>query len=212
VPPTVTSLTPNVSQVLVGYPVTFAGAATDPSNADTSAGFNWRFNGGAWGAAGANTFTTTFTSCGANTVTAQAKDKDGGVSNTLTSSSVSSFSGRFLPPLTEGIYNAVQKGQVVPVKINVSCNGANLAGLVPKIQLLSGEIDPATDPGDSTLNVTTASVSNADTAGQMRPIDGGYIYNLAVPSASAGTQFTIRVQPFGTAAGGSMYIVLKIRK
>lgn len=212
VPPTVTSLTPNVSQVLVGSPVTFTGAATDPSNADTAAGFNWSFNGGAWAAAGANTFTTTFTTCGVNTVTAQAKDKDGGLSNTLTSDSVSAFSGHYLPPLTEGIYNSVQKGQVVPVKISISCNGANMTGLVPKIQLLSGELDPSTDTGDPTANVTTASVSNADTTGQMRPIDGGYIYNLAVPSASAGTLYTVRVQPFGSAAGGSMYIVIKIRK
>jgi hypothetical protein len=60
--------------------------------------------------------------------------------------------------------------------------------------------------------VATVSVSNADTTGQMRPIDGGYIYNLAVPSASAGTTFTIRVQPFGSASGGSMYVVIKIRK
>jgi hypothetical protein len=209
VPPTVTSLTSNTTQVLVGSPVTFTGSATDPSTADTTAGFSWSFNSGAFGA---NSFTTSFSTCGLNTVSARAQDKDLGISAPFTSTAVSAYSGHYLPPLTEGIYNAVQKGQVVPVKINVSCNGTNLTGLTPKIQLLSGDIDPATDPGDSTLNVTTASVSNADTTGQMRAIDGGYIYNLAVPSASAGTMFTVRVQPFGNATGGAMYVVIKIRK
>ena len=183
------------------------------SSADTTWGFNWAWNGGSFGAAGANTFTTAFLTCGPNSVTAQARDKDGGVSASATSSAVAAYTGHFLPPLNEGIYNAVQKGQVVPVKISVGCNGANLTGLTPKIQLLSGDIDPATDPGDSTLNVATASVSNADTTGQMRAIDGGYIYNLAVPgNATANTLFTIRVTPFGTAGGGSMYVVIKIRK
>ena len=32
------------------------------------------------------------------------------------------FSGKLLrPPLNEGMYNTVQKGQVVPVKITVGC-------------------------------------------------------------------------------------------
>jgi len=213
VPPTITSITPNVATVLTGQNVTFTGQATDPSSADTTWGFNWAWNGGSFGAAGANTFTTAFLTCGPNSVTAQARDKDGGVSASATSSAVAAYTGHFLPPLNEGIYNAVQKGQVVPVKISVGCNGANLTGLTPKIQLLSGDIDPATDPGDSTLNVATASVSNADTTGQMRAIDGGYIYNLAVPgNATANTLFTIRVTPFGTAGGGSMYVVIKIRK
>jgi hypothetical protein len=212
VPPTITSITPNPSSVLTGTNVTFTGAATDPSGADTTAGFKWSWNGGAYGAAGTNTFTTAFSTCGSNTVSATAKDKDDGISDSFTSSAVSSYDGHFLPPLTEGTFNAVQKGQVVPVKISVGCNGVSLAGLTPAIQLLSGEVDPNTDPGDSTLNVATTSVSSADTTGQMRPIDGGYIYNLQVPSASAGTNFTIRVRPFGTATGGSMYVVLKIRK
>jgi hypothetical protein len=47
----------------------------------------------------------------------------------------------------------------------------------------------------------------------MRPVDGGYIYNLQVPSnAAANQEFTIRINPFGdtdhTATG--MYVVIKI--
>ncbi len=212
VAPTITSLTATATTVIVGQSVTFTGAATDPSSADTTAGFNWSFNGGAYGAAGANTFTTTFTTCGEHTVTALAKDKDGGTSEPFTSSAVNSYDARFLSPLTAGVYNAVQKGQVVPVKITVGCGGTFLGGLHPAIQLLSGDIDPSTDPGDSTLNAPTTSVSAADTSGQMRQVDGQYIYNLQVPgTATAGTMYTVRVRPFG-ATGGSMYVVLKIRK
>jgi hypothetical protein len=208
--PTITALTASAANVITGQNVTFTGSATDPSQTDTNAGFQWSFDGGAWQAS--NQYTTSYASCGSHTATALAKDKDGGVSDPYTSGPVSSYDAHYLPPLNEGIYNAVQKGQVVPVKINVGCNGVFLSGLQPGIQLLSGDIDPATDPGDATLNVTTTSVSSADTTGVMRQVDGQYIYNLQVPSAPAGTLFTIRVRPFGTAAGGSMYVVLRIRK
>jgi hypothetical protein len=209
--PTILSITPNASPVLTGQNVTFTGSASDPSNADTSAGFQWSWNGSLFGAAKANTFTTSFSSCGANTVSAQARDKDGGVSASATSSAVSAYDGHYLAPINEGVYNLVQKGSVVPVKISVGCNGVALRGLSPAIQLLNGDIDPDTDPGDSSLNVATTSVSAADTTGVMRAIDGGYIYNLSVPAGSAGTLYTVRVRPFG-ASGGAMYVVLKIRK
>lgn len=45
----------------------------------------------------------------------------------------------------------------------------------------------------------------------MRAADGQYIYNLRVPSGTPGTTYTIRVQPTGTAAGGSMYVVIQLR-
>jgi hypothetical protein len=209
--PTITALTASATSVINGQNVTFTGSATDPSQADTTAGFQWSFDGGTtWQTS--NQYTTSYASCGSHTASALAKDKDGGVSDPSTSGAVSSYDALYLPPLTEGIYNAVQKGQVVPVKINVGCNGVFLSGLHPGIQLLSGDIDPDTDPGDTTLNVTTTSVSAADTNGVMRQVDGQYIYNLQVPSASAGALFTIRVRPFGTAPGGSMYVVLRIRR
>jgi hypothetical protein len=47
----------------------------------------------------------------------------------------------------------------------------------------------------------------------MRPVDGGYIYNLQVPSnAAANQEFTIRVNPFGDTdhAATGMYVVIEI--
>jgi hypothetical protein len=58
----------------------------------------------------------------------------------------------------------------------------------------------------------------------MRPVDGGYIYNLQVPSNAAQNQeYTIRVNPWGSTppagvtqadwnSATGMYIVIKIRK
>ena len=80
-----------------------------------------------------------------------------------------------------------------------------------RVILLTGEVDPGTDPGDASLNISTTSVSAADTTGVMRQVDGQYIYNLHVPTAAVNALFTVRVRPFG-ATGGSMYAVLKIRR
>jgi len=220
VAPTMGSIT-GPTNVLAGssYSYTYSVSATDPSNADTTAGFYWAWDPGT-GTFGAYTGTKSsspntspamsFSSCGSATVHAKAKDKDNGEASPA-SLSVAAYDGRFLPPLTAGIYNAVQKGQVVPVKISIGCNGAALTGLTPLINLKSGDADPSTDLSDPTVNVAS-SVSTADTAGQMRPIDGGYIYNLAVPSnATAGSLFTIYVRPFGGTTP-VMMVVLKIRK
>lgn len=209
VAPTVTSLTPSASTVLTGQPVTFVGQATDPSGPDTTAGFDWSFNAGAYGPS--NSFTIQYATCGSHDVTALARDKDGGISSAVTSSAVVAIDSAFLPPLKPGVFNKVQRGQVVPVKIDAGCAGVLTSGLQPAIQLLSGDVDPSTDPGDGSTDVTTASVSSADTTGIMRPADGQYIYNLRVPSSASGTKYTIRVRPTGSAAGGALYIVLQIR-
>ena len=54
----------------------------------------------------------------------------------------------------------------------------------------------------------------ADTTQTMRPVDGGYVYNLRVPSnAAADTEYTVLVNPFGAAADDAatgMYLVIKI--
>jgi hypothetical protein len=122
---------------------------------------------------------------------------------------VSVYSVDYLSPLTPGAYNLVQKGRVVPVKVSIGCGGF-VSGLSPKIQLLSGDIDPDTGQGDDSAVVTTTSVSGADTTGIMREADGHYIYNLLVPNGTAGTKYTIRVN-LGGGAGGA-YVVLQIRK
>jgi hypothetical protein len=56
----------------------------------------------------------------------------------------------------------------------------------------------------------------ADTGQTMRPVDGGYVYNLQVPgNAAANQEFTILVNPFGATADHAatgMYVVIKIRE
>jgi hypothetical protein len=218
VAPTITNITASAQNVLAGKNVTFTGTATDPSSVDTTAGFFWQWavDGGAlgtFGTQGNSQFTHSFSDCGSHSVSAKAKDKDDGLSDLFTKSNVVNvYSAHYLAPLNEGMYNSVQAGRVVPVKISVGCSG-NLTGLQPSIQMLKGE----QDGGESTTgsdNVETLSVSSADTTGIMRAIDGGYIYNLQVPStAKANDLFTIRVNPFGGSnASSNMYIVLKIRK
>jgi hypothetical protein len=128
--------------------------------------------------------------------------------------SVSVYNGVFSPPLVDGSTNMVQKGQVVPVEISVGCGTINLTNLTPHIQLLSGNVSPEIESGSTA--VTPTSVLAADTGQTMRPVDGGYIYNLQVPSnAAANQEFTIRVNPFGAAADHAatgMYVVIKILK
>jgi hypothetical protein len=228
VPPKITNITASAQNALSGNinSVTFTGQADDPANADGQAGFSWKWalDGGAFGSYGTqgvnnNTFKTSFSSCGNHTVSAQAKDKDNGESAVFPSAndtpvSVSVYDGAFKPPLVDGTLNQVQKGQVVPVKISVGCNGTNLAGLSPHIQLLSGNVSPESET--TATAVTTTSVSSADSNQTMRPVDGGYIYNLRVPdNATANQLFTIRVNPWGQGAppdANGMYAVLQIRK
>jgi hypothetical protein len=105
--------------------------------------------------------------------------------------------------------NLVTRGQVVPVKITVGCNGF-LSGLQPAIGIRAGDYDPNVDPDDPSYEVGD-SASNADTSGVMREVGNQYIYNLVVPTAPAGTLFTVAVRPFGGSAP-VMHVLLKIRR
>jgi hypothetical protein len=217
VAPTVTAVTPSAN-VLIGQPLTFTGTATDPSSADTTAGFSWAWNTGSgfgpFGAVNNNTYVTTYSACGTYTVQAQARDKDGGISQAFTSSPVSVWSGNFLPPLKEGMANVVQKGRVVPVQISFGCGG-HRSGLAPEIQLLAGDFVANAGTETSAENVVTQSVSNADMGNVMREIDSKYHYNLAIPnypSWSGGQALTVRVRPFGPNTSPTMYILLEIKK
>jgi hypothetical protein len=230
VAPTLTGLSSSSQNALAGTdnPVTFTPMATDVSPIDLAAGFSWRWaiDGGAYGpfgAVNANTFNVGgannqlyFSTCGTHTVEAQASDKDGGVSaeSPQATQSVSVYNGAFNPPLVDGSTNMVQRGQVVPVEISIGCTTTNLTNLTPHIQLLSGNVSPESESGRTT--VTTTSVLAADTDQTMRPVDGGYVYNLQVPSnAAANQEFTILVNPFGPTADHAatgMYVVIEIRK
>ena len=230
VAPTLTGVSSSSQNALAGTDnaVTFTGTATDVSPIDLAAGFSWRWaiDGGAYGpfgAVNANTFTVGgannqlyFSTCGTHTVEAQASDKDGGVSveSPRATQSVSVYDGAFDPPLVDGSTNMVQKGQIIPVKISIGCGTTNLTNLTPHIELLSGNVSPEIESGSTT--VTTPSVLAADTTQTMRPVDGGYIYNLQVPSnAAANQEFTILANPFGATADHAatgMYVVIKIRE
>jgi hypothetical protein len=132
------------------------------------------------------------------------------VSAAFTSAPVHVYDSDVLPPLTTGAYNVVQRGQVVPVKITVGCNGF-LGGLHPAISIRSGDYDPAVDPGDPSY-VVPDTASSADTSGVMREGNQQYVYNLGVPSnGSAGQLYTVLMRPFGGSAP-TLYAVLKIRR
>jgi hypothetical protein len=219
VPPTLTGVSSSSQNALAGTvnPVTFTGTATDVSPSDLAAAFSWRWaiDGGAYGPFGAVDANNQlyFSTCGTHTVEAQASDKDGGVSaeSPQATKSVSVYDGAFDPPLVDGSTNMVEKGQVVPVEISIGCGTNNLTNLTPHIQLLSGNVSPETESGSTTVRST--SVLSADSTQAMRPVDGGYIYNLQVPSnAAANQEFTVRVNPFGDTdhAATSMYVVIKI--
>jgi hypothetical protein len=145
-------------------------------------------------------------------VSAEARDKDGGVSAPFSAAPVQVYDGSILPPLHPGAFNVVNRGQIVPVKITVGCNGF-LSGLHPAISIRSGDYDPSVDPGDPSYTVPP-SASSADTSGVMREVtaDQQYIYNLAVPtSTSAGSLYTVLIRPFGGSLP-TLYAVLKIKK
>jgi len=215
VAPTITAVTPSPTGVLVGQNVIFTGTATDPSSADTASGLRWAWNGGVlFGVPNANTFTSSYGVCGTYTVSAQAMDKDGGVSAPFTSNAVTVWNGNFLEPLREGTANLVQKGRIVPVKISFGCGG-HRSGLAPAIQLLNGDFVDGAGTESPENDISTLSVSSADTTGVMREVDSKYIYNLAIPNNStwgAGKPLTIRVSPFGIGTTPVMYILLEIRK
>jgi hypothetical protein len=214
VAPTITNISASVQNVLSGNNVSFTGTATDPSSVDTTAGFSWQWSkdGGAY-TAGSNPFSTSFSTCSSHSVSAKATDKDGGTSAAVSSGNVNVYDGSFLAPLKAASDNLVQKGRVLPVKISVGCGTNLLTGLTPDIRLFSG--DPTAAVNEADFVVPAESVSSADTTGVMRPVDGGYIYNLQVPNdskATAGAKYYIRVSPFGINAGQHMLISIQIRK
>lgn len=197
VAPTVTALAPSSAIALAGQPVTFTGTATDPSSADTTAGFSWSSGG-----------PVTFDSCGSRTIDATATDKDGGVSAPVTSTAIQVVEAGFATPLVPGARNLVRAGQVVPVRVSVGCDGTATGGLTPTVSLVKGDLDPETTSDDPALIVPAADATG-DTTGVMREVAGSYLYNLKVPQGTSGSLFTIRVRP--AAGAGSLNVVLQLR-
>ena len=207
VAPTITGLAGSPNPALVGTPVTWAGTASDPGTADT---VQWSFDGGAPSAAAAAT--VTYGVCGTKTMTAVATDDDGGVSAPVTAT-VRIEAATVLPPLRSGTENLVQRGQVVPVKVAVGCEGVTRTDLAPAIRLATRDVTGLSDAAADTD--VPVSVSSADSAGVMRLADGFYLYNLKVPNSSdwpAGKELTVLVYPFGTTNGSVVPVVLQLRK
>lgn len=232
VKPSIASLSASSKGTLTGSQVTLTGQADDPSSADDAAGFNWKWfsNNTQIGTSGppntgdkrSTSFPYTFTQCGNFSVSATATDKDNAESDpaSLGSNPFKVYDGSFKPPIDTPATNLTLKGKVLPVKITVGCGSQALAGLTPSIKLLNGNVEPGTEGPNDVIEAYSSSA--ADQTGWMRPVDGGYIYNLQVPggaNVAVGQQFTIRVNPFATQdpldanpQGGAMYALLKIKK
>jgi hypothetical protein len=198
-PPNIVSLTPGTSTVLAGADVTWTALATDPGSGDTHV---WSFDGGLGSASGLNpTFTRHYPGCGTYTLDATVTDDDGGSDTQTSNAAVTVGEAAVLPPLASG-RTLVQPGRVVPVKVRVGCADGPWLDLAPSIELLDGS-----------GSIPAGSVSNADTAGVMRAVDGMYLYNLRIPSDRAvarGGELTVHILPFGP-AGGAIDIPLQLR-
>lgn len=201
VPPTIVSLSPNVTTALTGSDVTWTATATDPGSADT---FTWWFDGG--GATPGDlttTFTRTYSACGSHTLEATVADDDGGSFTATSSTSVAVADGVVLPPLGVGAVRAVTAGSVVPVRVWIGCDGQFWSGLHPTISVAGGgALDPAV---------------SADGGGDvMREVTGAYMFALRVPDSigsatvTAGDRLSIVVEPFGP-SGGALQTTLQIR-
>jgi hypothetical protein len=208
VPPTITSIAASVASTLVGQPVAFNATASDPSIDDTAGGFSWTFDGVS---SEGSSITMSFPSCGLHVVTAVAEDKDGGESAAVTSTAVDVAEARLLAPLTAGAHNVVRAGQVVPVRVAIGCGSDVMSGLAPTLSVLSGDLDPLTDADDPTVVVPVTDAAGVDTSGVLRAVAGGYVYDLRVPTAPAGSMFTIRVRPFD-GSPAALVAVLTIRR
>lgn len=206
VAPTVVGVSPSTTAALVGQPVTFTGTASDPSSADTTAGFTWTFDGAV---AAGSSFTTTFGACGPVQVSAVATDKDGDASQAVSSATIQVIEASVEAPLSAEAYNVVRSGQVVPVRLAIGCGGEALPGLAPRISVAEGDVDPATGGGDPTVVVPITDAGGADTSGLMRSSGSTYVYALRVPEAPPGSRFTVLIRP--VAGGDALRIVLEIR-
>jgi Bacterial Ig domain len=204
VSPAIVSLTPDATTVLAGADVTWTAVATDPGIGDT---FTWWFDGGAGVPGGlTTTYTTSYTACGTYSLDAKVADDDGGSDEATSDTTVTVVRAAALSPVDPGGVTVVQKGEVVPVKVQVGCGVEAWSDLQPTIEL---GYDGGTYPAES--------VSASDAPGLMRWNADRYQYNLRVPRRLGGTELargdllTVRVEPFGS-AGGFLDIVLQIRK
>jgi hypothetical protein len=166
------SINPPSSPVM-GIAATFTASATDPSTADTKAGFTYAWNFGDSGTGSGASISHTYAAAGTYTVTLTATDKDGGSKSTTTSVTVgSSGSGsgeNHNPFITTPWDNIPNFGQSPNIYSSQSGNWSSPStwslGRVPQ----AGDV-VSIDPGitvtydaNSTAAVTTVIVQNGGT-------------------------------------------------
>ena len=129
------------------------------------------------------------------TVTGTARDDDLATSAPLpiySGSQTSVYGKGFRPPIMDNERNIAKFGNVVPVKVVLtnSCTGAT----VNNVPLYISTVQGAGSEIIEDTNVVADSVSSADTTGQMRTVDGMYMYNLTTKGMTAGKDYTIRIR------------------
>ncbi|MCC7139378.1 MAG: HYR domain-containing protein [Planctomycetes bacterium] len=133
---------------------------------------------------------------GATTVLLRAADDDGNVAYRSVTVSVlkGAFDVRFLRPLDGRVDNAFTLGQVVPVKVSVSCDGVFEPGAtvdVAEVVLLDAAGSPVVN-----LGVASVGPDAGDDGTSMRLVDGAYVFNLSTKgwSGARGTRFRVTVR------------------
>ena len=159
----------NSSPQYWGLPIAFTGSATDPSKADTLAGFGWFWTFGDGGTANTQNASHAYANPGTYTATLATTDKDGGTGNTSTSAVVTTrptalsctnasvafgFGGTFSARLTDIVDSATAllAGNI----ITFSVSGSSANGVTDG----SGQATAATAslmPGAYTVTVSFAS-------------------------------------------------------
>jgi hypothetical protein len=129
------------------------------------------------------------------TVTGTAKDDDGGTSPALpiySNSQTSVYGKGFRPPIMDNERNIAKYGNVVPVKVMLTntCTGATVTNVTLYISTVQGVGSEILED----TNVVAESASAADTTGQMRVVDGMYLYNLTTKSMTANKDYTVRIR------------------
>ena len=99
----------------------------------------------------------------------------------------------FQAPIQDGVRNIVKQGNVIPVKLLLTnCTGQPVLGRTLSIGYVQGDVYDDADAGRP--RACPDSVSNADTTGFMRQVDGKYMYNLATKTMKVNLPYTVVIR------------------
>lgn len=154
VAPSIVSLEPSATTVLVNAEVTWTARATDPGRDDV---LSWSFDGSAGSAVGATTtYTARYDECGTYALAVTVNDGDGGTTSAVSASSITVIGATLVEPAAAGGLVIGQRGRVLPLKLVIGCGPGNRPGLRPEIWVGGGLV------------------------GTMREQEGFYRFNLRV--------------------------------